>query len=229
MQSGGGYLCRKRHMISIVGAGGKTTLLYTLAEESSRRGWNTLVSTTTHIRKPDESWMAHSESELRSLWEQGRFAVVGRDAPGGKLTAPEQLERYAALADVVLLEADGAKCMACKVPRDGEPVLLPECELVIGVMGLDVLGQPLREACFRWELAAQLLGVSGEHRLTEDDLAAILLSERGTRKLVGDREYWVVLNKCDDASRLRSGRRIRELLRGAGVETVFLTRYAKPI
>ena len=229
MHNRDGYLHRQRHMIALVGAGGKTTLLYALAEECCRKGWKTLVTTTTHIWRPEERWMAHSEAELLAMWEQGRFAVAGQEAPGGKLTAPDELERYAALADVVLIEADGAKCMACKMPRDGEPVILPECELVIGVMGLSVLGQPLREACFRWELAAQMLGVPGEHRLTEDDLAAILLSECGTRKQVGAREYWVVLNQCDDAPRRRSGEQIRKRLNEGGVQTVFLTQYAKPV
>lgn len=55
---------------------------------------------------------------------------------------------------MVLLEADGAKRMPCKVPAAHEPVLLPESDIVLTVAGLSALGRPLREVCFGWSRPA---------------------------------------------------------------------------
>ena len=43
------FLGETGHVISLVGGGGKTTLLYALARHYSAQGQRVLVSTTTHI------------------------------------------------------------------------------------------------------------------------------------------------------------------------------------
>lgn len=211
------FLREKNHVISFVGGGGKTTLMYGLAWEYQKRGLKVLVTTTTHIVKPleRENIFAKDVKEVLDLWIHGRIAVIGNDEKNGKLSMPEHsLFAWAsAAADVVLIEADGAKRLPCKVPEEFEPVLLPVCDIVIGVAGLDTVGQKLSDICFRKERATELLGVSEEHVMTEGDVAAILLSEQGTRKHVGDREYYVVLNKCDDEARRKKGRKIFEVLK----------------
>ena len=106
------FLAEKGHVVSLVGGGGKTTLLYAFARHCAAKGWRVLVSTTTHIRQPGENYAA-DEAALASLWAAGRYAVAGVPAEQGKLTAlpPEQLTCWMAQADMVLLEADGAKRM----------------------------------------------------------------------------------------------------------------------
>lgn len=104
------FLAEKGHMVSLVGGGGKTTLLYAFARHCAAKGWRVLVSTTTHIRQPGENYAA-DEAALASLWAAGQYAVAGVPAEQGKLIAlpPEQLTCWMAQADMVLLEADGAK------------------------------------------------------------------------------------------------------------------------
>ena len=46
------FLAEKGHVVSLVGGGGKTTLLYAFARHCAAKGWRVLVSTTTHIRRP---------------------------------------------------------------------------------------------------------------------------------------------------------------------------------
>ena len=207
-------------MISLVGAGGKTTLLYALAAYYGAQGKKVIVTTTTHIRRPQELPVAGDEAELRELLREHGVAAAGRDAPEEKLTASEKMtvSRYQSLADVVLVEADGAKRLPCKVPKEWEPVLPEESEIVIGVMGLHALGRPLEEVCFRKEKAEELLHVDGKHLMTERDLVQILLSEQGTRKDVGKRRYYIALSQCDTAGYRQQGGRIRGLLRQAGFE-----------
>ena len=53
------YFAEKNsRIISFVGAGGKTTAMYTLAAAFAARGLKTLVTTTTHIEMPDKTLWA---------------------------------------------------------------------------------------------------------------------------------------------------------------------------
>ena len=99
------FLAEKGHVVSLVGGGGKTTLLYAFARHCAAKGWRVLVSTTTHIRQPGENYAA-DEAALAALWAAGQYAVAGVPAEQGKLTAlpPEQLTRWMAQADFDLLE-----------------------------------------------------------------------------------------------------------------------------
>lgn len=220
------FLDTGKCVVSLVGGGGKTTLMYRLAEECRRQGKHALVTTTTHIRKPeDESVMAYTTDDLQRIWSEGKIPVAGREACNEKLTMPDRdiLAQFMELADCTLIEADGAKRMPCKVPEEWEPVILPETDIVIGVVGLSALGKPLKDVCFRRERAAELLGVEEDSIITEKDLVKILASECGARKGVGDRAYYVVLNQCDDEPGKISGERMMELLAEQGIEQVVLT------
>ncbi len=46
------FLREKGHVVSLVGGGGKTTLLYGMARLCAAEGQRVLVSTTTHIQRP---------------------------------------------------------------------------------------------------------------------------------------------------------------------------------
>jgi probable selenium-dependent hydroxylase accessory protein YqeC len=123
----------------------------------------------------------------------------------------EQLAEYMELADIVFLEADGSKRLPLKVPSDKEPVLLPQCDIVIALCGMSCLGHTLQEKCFRLAEAEALLGKGAQEVITEDDIARILTSDRGSRKLVGSRTYYMVLNQCDDAEQLEAAGRIADM------------------
>ena len=210
----------KKHIVSIVGAGGKTTVMYQLAEHFAKQGKKVLVTTTTHIWQPASNF-AQSVAEVEALWQEGSYAVVGSvEAGTGKLTQlPEELfGNYCSLADLVLIEADGAKGFPCKAPAENEPVLLDISDTVIAVMGLDALHKPISEGCFRLEKVQEILEVSSEHKLTEDDAVKLLLSKQGACKNVGQREFYIVLNKCDDKDRLKSALKIESLLEQEGFD-----------
>ena len=117
------FLAEKGHVVSLVGGGGKTTLLYAFARHCAAKGWRVLVSTTTHILQPERCY-APDDPALQALWAAGEYAVAGTPAGNGKLSAPpmQQLQRWMREADAVFLEADGAKRMPCKVPAEHEPV-----------------------------------------------------------------------------------------------------------
>ena len=202
------FLAEKGHIVSLVGGGGKTTLLYAMAAHCARKGWRVLVTTTTHIRQP-----------AAALWQAGHYAVIGTPAENGKLTLPQpQLLRRMAQADAVFIEADGAKHYPCKLPAAHEPVLLPQSDIVLAVAGLSALGKPLREVCFRYDtIRPQFLA---DAPLTPSVLAQLLASAQGGRKAVGDRQFYAVLNQADTPKLRQQGIQIQQLLRQHGIKCV---------
>lgn len=194
------FISEKGHVISLVGGGGKTSLMEALAGACAASGKKTLVTTTTHIGIPTDGSYVTTLSEIEKRWEEGKYATVGYKESEHKLSmlSETELRTYMNLADITLIEADGAKRMPCKVPRDREPVILPECDIVIGVMGLDTLGRPCEEVCFCLDEMERFLGKDRSHIMNIEDMVKILISEKGTKKGVGEREYYIVLNKCDE-------------------------------
>ena len=214
----------QKHIISLVGGGGKTTIMYELANFYAAAGKKAVVLTTTHIWLPNgkdvqggaygADWPA-----VASLWQQGRFAVIGTLEQGtGKLIAPgtDLLRLALDRCDVAIIEADGAKQMPCKLPAEHEPVLLESSDIVIAVAGLDALGKSLEEGCFRWQLGRELFASSCNLLLDAAKLAQILLSEQGSRKSVGTRAYYIALNKCDVVEHAQA-EGLRELLVAQGM------------
>lgn len=90
------FLMEKGHIVSLVGGGGKTTLMYAMAAHCVRKNWHVLVTTTTHIMRPPGAVWARTDADLFRLWEHGSYAVAGTAAPGGKMTVPpqKQLEHW---------------------------------------------------------------------------------------------------------------------------------------
>lgn len=211
---------RQRHVICLVGGGGKTTVMYELAAALALQGRRVLVCTSTHIQQPQAAVWAKSAQEVRSLWQRGSYAVIGEAEPEtGKLTAPLQA-LYADLAqasDIVLCEADGAKRLPCKLPAAHEPVLLAECDIVLAVAGMDALECTVAEACFRPQLAQQLFAKQADDVIDEQLLAQLLLAPQGARKDVGARAFYIVLNKCDVAAAAKVNS-LRQLLLAAGMK-----------
>lgn len=210
----------KKHTICLVGGGGKTTVMYELAAAWAACGRKVLVLTSTHILQPADGSFAADAAAVHNLWQQGRYAVIGTpEAATGKLTAPPQFlyEAMQPQADVILCEADGSKHHPCKVPAAHEPVLLPDCDIVLAVAGMDALGHSLAQACQRPQPAAELLGCSTDTIIDAQMLAALLLSAQGARKNVGTRAYYIVLNKCDLLSATQQ-EEMRWLLVSAGMD-----------
>lgn len=210
----------KKHTICLVGGGGKTTVMYELAAAWAACGRKVLVLTSTHILQPADGSFAADAAAVHNLWQQRRYAVIGTpEAATGKLTAPPQglYNELQLQADVILCEADGSRHHPCKAPAAHEPVLLPDSDIVLAVVGMDALGCPLAQACQRSQLAAELLGCSAEKIIDAQMLASLLLSEQGARKNVGKRAYYIVLNKCD-LLKAAQQEEMRRLLVSAGMD-----------
>ena len=180
-----------RGVTAIIGGGGKTTLMETLAGELSKKG-KVIITTTTHICRPKqyETLLDADEAAVSAALERSGIVCVASRAESGKLCAPWlSMGTLAQLADFVLVEADGAKRLPLKAHAPHEPVIPPEANQTILVVGASGFGRPMRESVHRAPIAAQALGVSEETVVTPELWAKFLnLEALHTRVLVNQTE-----------------------------------------
>lgn len=191
-------------IISLVGGGGKTTTMFYIGRYFAKKGKKVVITTTTHIVKPDVYTLIDSSKELKKIDFKEEPVVIGKDA-GEKLSSLDiievrELNKY---ADIVLVEADGAKRLPIKIPREGEPVIPENTDICIVCMGIDAVGKKISEKCFRYERAAKLFGWDENHVLSTEDAARILTDKRAEFKGVNDRKTLFIINKADTEEDVR--------------------------
>jgi molybdenum cofactor cytidylyltransferase len=204
--------------LAFVGAGGKTTALFTLARElveTPRRGVSTtsLVSTTTHLGLPQA---AHADHHLRLATPedvealevalpQGVLLITGEPNAEGRLLSPSPgvMDRLRLLTESrrlpFLIEADGARTLSLKAPASHEPAIPPFADTVVVVAGLSALGEPLSpEWVHRPEIFSSLSGLSLGDPITHQALVAVLAHPQGGLKNIpATARRLVLLNQAD--------------------------------
>lgn len=208
----------RHRMVALVGGGGKSSTMYALARQAADSGKTVVVTTTTHILPHPKLPLTGDPAALPHLLAKHRVVTLGRYDARGKLTGAGDPADHLAVADVVLIEADGAKLRPLKAPADHEPVIPPQTHAVIGAAGLDCVGKPIGKICHRPERVAALLGTGQDHILTPADVAVVLASPQGGRKGVSPAmAYRCLLNKADDDARRAMGQEIQALLAQQGI------------
>ena len=106
------FLKEKNHVVSIIGGGGKTTLLYEMAGFCVKNDQKVLVTTSTHIYRPPKEWHDQSLEAVERKFRTGRAAIIGsacRDPEKLSMPETELFEEARKKADLTLIEADGAR------------------------------------------------------------------------------------------------------------------------
>ena len=213
-------------VVSFAGAGGKTTLIYRLAREASLAGLRVLVTSTTHMgplpaaaRGPlllDAEPHGSGASLRRLLAEPGQVTLLGRRVRDGKFQglSPERVDELRGGADLILVEADGARGRSLKVPADHEPVLPAATTLLLVVAAIDVLGRPLtQERVHRASLVRAVAAPDGG-LVDEGVLIAALLWEEGyPAHFRSGLRSGVFLNKVEDRAGRAAAAGIAQVLR----------------
>lgn len=202
-------LAVEKGVTALIGGGGKTTLMYTLAEELRRRG-TVVVTTSTHIQRPEQYPVLLSGGAAAvsaALAAHGAVCVAGETAEG-KLCAPAlSFETLAALADFVLVEADGSRRLPLKAHAPHEPVIPANTRRTVYVVGADGFGRPIRQVCHRPERYAALCGAAEDNIVTPALEARVLHAE-------GYDTGWVFINKVETPEDWRSAEALTALLPG---------------
>jgi probable selenium-dependent hydroxylase accessory protein YqeC len=207
-------------VVAAVGAGGKTSLLRALAAEALAQGFTVLATTTTHMGPPREAdgpvfFEADGVSDgavRAAVRAHGRATLYGRRVREDKLegVAPARVDALQGAADLVLVEADGARQRSLKAPADHEPVVPSSCTLLVVLAGLDVLGTPADGALVhRPEVVARLTEARPGASVTEELFVACLAHPRSyPRVRAPGRRTAVFLNKAEDEAAGEAARRI---------------------
>ena len=154
-------------IISIVGSGGKTTLLKKLAADYRAEGKRVFVTTTTHMFIEEETLLTDDADTIIGALQEKGFVMAG--IPQGekiKALSKETFEAVCKRADVVLVEADGSKHLPLKYPNATEPVIPENTDEILVVCGLNALGQKAKDVCHRLELVKACLGIEDDTRIT---------------------------------------------------------------
>ncbi len=188
--------------ITVVGAGGKTTVCKSLGAELARRGNRVLFTTTTQIYRPDDCPVFTGDP--KDILPLGRFMAAGRqDIGNGKLKGfsgeeTDQIEQTK-LFEYILVEGDGAKGRPVKAPAEWEPVYPGLTGLILGVIGLDCIGKPVTEEnVHRSELFMRITGTNPGNTITYEHLLRLIRHPLGLfRHAPEGVQKVVILNKTD--------------------------------
>ena len=200
----------EKGVTALIGGGGKTTLMYTLAEELRQRG-TVIVTTSTHIQRPEQyPVLTAADDVAAALAAYGAVCVAGETAEGKLCAPPLPFEALAALADFVLVEADGSKRLPLKAHAPHEPVIPRSARQTVYVVGADGFGRPIRQVCHRPERYAALCGAAEDDLVTPALEAAVLHAE-------GYADGWVYINKVETPEDWRNAEALAALLPGTVV------------
>lgn len=185
-----------KEVISLVGAGGKTALMFALSRELTTPEGVVITTTTTKIFPPSSSdapnlLLSRDENEitdfiLKNGNRLGHINLASKKlSSSGKLQGinPELVSQLINLDPVIyiIVEADGADHRPLKAPNPAyEPVIPQSTSLVIPVIGIDALGCELAEEhVFRSEIAAQLTGLSLGEAVSVEAIANLIVHPSG--------------------------------------------------
>ncbi|MCD4720193.1 MAG: putative selenium-dependent hydroxylase accessory protein YqeC [Desulfobacula sp.] len=222
------YLNRQG-VISLIGAGGKTSLMFRLAKELIDSGKTVLTTTTTKIfmPKPDQSPVIIIESAVDELVKKSKsclnryphFSAGSKhDLASGKLNgfSPDIINHLwqANLFDWIIIEADGAKRKPLKATASHEPVVPKITSHLILVTGLDAVGKALGDHyVHRAKLFSENTGLPLGETIDEQSIAISTAIEIKKAKALGHPLFNILfLNKADTPDRIVSGKKIAELL-----------------
>lgn len=139
---------KKHDIISITGAGGKTSLMASLALSLSKKG-RVLVTTSTKIALPKEgfdriftsfdAYFDDKDAKIVCLGHKvegkGKLASIGRD----------NLSKIIDDFDYVLVEADGCRNLPLKFWYPHEPVIYDLTTKVIGILPIKIMGKETKD------------------------------------------------------------------------------------
>ena len=205
-------------LIAIVGGGGKTSLMFALAEAlpgnvvittttrifAAQMKLATAVCTTSNLSQLSHYLAQHGSCLVIGEVEGDKAKGVDPALPGQLLARPD--------VDYVILEADGSRMRPIKAPAAHEPVIPPDATLVIPVIGIDALDGPLDKVAHRSELVRSVISeqysVSSE-QLSFKDVATLLTHPQGGMKGVPQGARVIpFINKVETAAQLQAARQI---------------------
>ncbi len=207
----------KHETVSLCGAGGKTTLLYTLADEAKNRGDRVLVTTTTRLFLPPPSCYDAIDLSGKIRFDPpprqpGRYFCATGKASDPKVSSLSiaALTANRAAFDLILIEADGAAQKQLKGWTATEPVISDITTKTIGVIDIQMLGKPLSEQqVHRFDLFCRITTCNPGDILTTDHLRRMISHKNGLFQYARGQQL-LFINKVETATQRELARKLAQ-------------------
>ncbi len=191
------HLFKKNDQIAWVGSGGKTTLMFAIANQFYT---NAILSTTTHLGIEERSLASESLDlgvksiktilNRHSVYPKNTLIYKGYSGPDSlKINAPsldelKLISRWCSTHSFPLfIEADGSRRTALKAPADHEPAIPEWVTTVCLVAGLGSVGKEINEKnVFRHHRFNTLTNTNEGDLLNLDQLFNYLIDPSGGLK-----------------------------------------------
>lgn len=200
--------------VAFVGAGGKTSAIFTLVKELKDR---IFISTTTHfsieqLRNSKYQWKVDRSENLNSIdfTLPGSHIFISSQVENERVKGIsskmlKKLQRTAKHIHVpLLIEADGARRLPLKTPAEHEPVIPDWVDTVVVCCGLSVLGKPLSdEYIHRSDLVEKIINKEKGELIEVQDLVKVITHENGGIKSIPIKARKIlILNQTDSQTNL---------------------------
>lgn len=180
----------KGHIVSIVGAGGKTSLMFSLAEEL-RYNHKVLVTTTTKIYVPNRlqydfmyMWSTNNKNYIsnscKGIYVYGNYINLENKIIGVNFSYLKNMYEY---FDYILIEADGSKRKPIKGWNDDEPIVYNQTDKTIGVLDITIIGKKVTEYnIHRLDKFIEITNASVGDLITIDHILSLITHPKGLFK-----------------------------------------------
>lgn len=192
--------------IAFFGAGGKTSLMFAIADELKADYRRILITSLTRAgMEPGNSMLYHVP--LTALLLKTRFEnhnpvyLMHASSRGNKLTGltESELNLFFPICDLCLFECDGARSRPIKVHREQDPRVPADTDYVVVLVGADAVGATLDSGkIHRPELFAGFWNFAANQKLSPEFIAEIVTSKRGYGSRIAENMNTVYfVNKAD--------------------------------
>ena len=219
-------------VVTVIGSGGKTSLIWHLAVGFGRVASFVAKSNRKILVTPTTKMLVPEAGE--KLYDRYINGVPPEPAPGitltgifneasGKLESLplSELEKIIPAYDLVLIEGDGSKGLPLKAWAEYEPVVPPFTDLTIGMLPLGFLGKPVTEKLVhRLPLFLELSGAAPVESLKPEHIVRLIsggTAGSGASPLPGlfakaRGKKLLFLNQVEDDDTLTQARKLAGLL-----------------
>jgi probable selenium-dependent hydroxylase accessory protein YqeC len=198
-------------IVCAVGAGGKKTTLYRLADVHPGRVG---ITSTVPIAHFPQAQSAHEVISEASVIVEAVLEAASRHRTVAFALPEVKTGRYGGLAgalireihkserfDCLLVKADGARMRWIKAPDPSEPLIPPEATTVLPVVSVRAIGEPLTErVAHRPSRVSVVTGARVGDTLSATHVARLLASPDGALRRTGSAAVVPVLNMVDDSA-----------------------------
>ncbi len=204
---------KENKSLALIGAGGKTSLLFQLGHAV---GGKAVLTTSTHLSVQQAQSIENHfsvcdlielERVLGSLKPTANLITGGEEPNSGRVmglppSLLDKLHQFASSAGIpLIIEADGARSRLLKAPASHEPVVPDWIDATVVISAITALGKPLTEEyVHRPDRITSLCGLCYGDIITSEVIFKILThSEGGLKGIPRDSERIAMINQADNA------------------------------